>query len=270
MQSVKRNNPAGRLFHIFKEAQATTDEPQSTIGQMWTRIFSITSDDSIIISEHRRLIIRLIDDTKKYIKRKPDINHALFLGSLPDIKDKMEETTIESPWALLSSSISEKALTELAFCADALSDMETPIKKEELEGITKKVDAMAQKTKQATNCEEEMKELLISLIDVIHRGIRDYHIIGATALQEALAVSLGRLFVMRSQGFAREKELELLSNLKDILTHINLVVGEAFNYKSLFENLAPLLPGTAMPATQDEGNGATQWNHSPEEVLTAN
>ncbi len=268
MQNVKKNNPAGRLFHIFKDAQGTT-EPEATIGQVWTKVFSIASEDPVIISEHRRLVIGLIDDTKNFIKKKSDINHTLFLGSLPEIKNIMEETNIDSPWAILSSILSEKSLTELAFCADALSEMETPIKKGELEEITKKIEALAQKTKQATNCEDDMKELLNSIVDVIRRGIRDYHIIGAIALQEALAVCIGRLFVMRNPGFAGEKELELLSYIKDLLTDIDRVVGQAFNNKSLFENVAPLLPGTAIPATNSIENGDNRWNHSAEEVVAA-
>jgi len=268
MPDVKKNNPAGRLFYIFQEAQKTT-EPEATIGQVWKKVFSIKSDDPIAISEHRRLVIHLIDDTKKFIKRKSGINHALFLGSLPEIKNIMEETKIESPWSLLSSIITEKSLTELAFCADALSEMEKPVQKGELDGITKKVEAFAQKTKLATNCDEDIKELLNSIVDVIRRGIRDYHIIGAIALQEALAVCIGRLFVMRSPGFAGEKELELLSYIKDLLTHIDWVVGQSFNTKSLFENVAPLLPGTAIPATNSIENGDNRWDHSAEEVVAA-
>jgi len=266
MQNVKKNNAAGRLFHIFKDAQAMT-EPDATIGQVWTKVFSLSSNDPVIVAEHRQLIIRLIDDTKKFIKRQPDMNHVLFLGSLPEIKNTMEETNIESPWSLLLPILSEKSLTELAFCADALSNMENPIKKEELDGITQKVDAFAQKTNQATNCDEEMKELLCSIADVLQRGIRDYHIIGAIALQETLAVCIGRLFVMRSPGFAGEKEMELLSYIKDLLTHIDWAVGQAFNNKSLFENVAPLLPGTAIPATEFVENGDSRWNHSPEKVV---
>ncbi len=268
MPSIKKNNPAGRLFHIFKDAQETT-EPEATIGQVWTKVFSITSNDPVIVSEHRRLVIRLIDDTGKFIKRKSGINHALFLGSLPEIKNIIEETNIESPWSLLSSILSEKSLTELAFCADSLSDMEIPIKKEELDGITKKLEAFAKKTKQAMNCEDDMGELLGSLVDVLRRGIRDYHIIGAIALQETLAVCIGRLFVMRNPGFAGEKEVELLSYIKDLLTHIDKVVGQAFNNKSLFESVAPLLPGTAIPATEAIDNGDSLWNHSPQEVVAA-
>ena len=47
----------------------------------------------------------------------------------------------------------------MAFCADSLSDMEILIKKEELDGITKKLEAFAKKTKQAMNCEDDMGEL---------------------------------------------------------------------------------------------------------------
>jgi hypothetical protein len=265
MQNIKKDNPAGRVFHIFKDTQGT-NETETTIGQVWTKVFSLPSPDPVIVAEHRRLVIRLIDDTKKFIKRKSDINHTLFLGSLPDIKNIMEETNIDSPWSLISSILSDKSLTELAFCADALSDMEIPIKKGELEGITKKVEAFAKKTKQATNCEDDIKELLESIVNFLQRGIRDYHIIGAIALQETLAVCIGRLFVMRCPGFAGEKETELLSYIKDLLTHIDWVVGQAFNNKSLFENVAPLLPGTAIPATESIENGDNRWIHSPEEV----
>jgi len=75
--------------------------------------------------------------------------------------------------------------------------------------------------------------------------------------------------VMRNPGFAGEKEVELLSYIKDLLTHIDKVVGQAFNNKSLFESVAPLLPGTAIPATEAIDNGDSRWNHSPQEVVAA-
>ena len=207
------------------------------------------------VSEHRRLIIRLIDDTRKLIKRRPDLNHVLFLGSLPEIKNKMEETTIESPWSAVASVVTEKALTELSFCSEALAKFESPIEPTELESLNHQVEALSRKNLENQHGEEEVGELIINLLEIIRRGIRDYNVIGAIALQESLAVCIGRLFVMRSPGFMEEKETELLSRMKAILRDIDLAVGKAFAYKSLFESVVPFLPGLALATDQHEGNG---------------
>ncbi len=254
MYAVKKNNPAGRLYHIYQTAQSKADSKDS-LGQVWCKVFSLSLEDTVKLSEHRRLIIRLIDDTKKNIKKRPDLNHALYLGSLPELKKIMEDTTLVSPWTALAPALTDKAMTELSFCSDALSSLETPLKSGDLESISKTIETLQLKTTKQVNCEEEVGELIVSLLEVIRRGIREYSIIGAIALQESLAVCIGRLFVMRSPGFAEETEIELLSQMKDLLTHIDQQVGKAFNYKSQFETLASLLPGASLATVGYDKNG---------------
>ena len=256
MYAVKKNNPAGRLYHIFHTAQAKADS-KDTLGQVWVKVFALNMDDGVKIAEHRRLIIHLIDNTKKNIKKRTEINHALYLGSLPDIKKAMEETTNESPWTTLAQVLTDKVMTELSFCSDALSKVEAPVEPADLETITKKVEALQQKIAKHTTCDEEVRELIVSLLEVIRRGIRGYEIIGASALQETLAVCIGRLFVMRSPGFAEETETEILSEMKEILAHIDAQIGKAFSFKSQFETLAPLLPGATLTTVAYTGNGGT-------------
>jgi len=256
MYAVKKDNPAGRLFHILKPAKAQAMH-NFTMGQMCAKVFSIKPEDTVQVSEHRRSIIRLIDETKKLIKRKHDLNHALFLESLPEIKNKMEESTIDSPWSVVAEAITDKALTELSFCSEALSNLETPILSSELESISQQVEKLARKDLENHHGEEEVGELIMALLEIIRRGIRDYKVLGAIALQESLAVCIGRLFVMRSPGFMEEKETALLSEMKNILAYIDWVIGKAFDYKSLFESVVPLLPGVAMTSSQCEENGKT-------------
>jgi hypothetical protein len=198
------------------------------------------------------LIIRLIDATQKSIKRNPNLNPALFLASLPEIKQKMEESTIDSPWSVVAEAITEKALTELAFCSEALSNLETLILSSELESIAQQVEELARKNSEDHSAGEEVRELITSLLEIIRGGIRGYKVEGAIALQEALAVCIGKLLVMRSPGFMEEKEKALLSEIKNILTNIDWVVGKAFDYKSLFESVGPLLPGLANTSSQGE------------------
>ncbi len=257
MYAVKKNNPAGRLYHIFHTAQ-TKAEAKDTLGQVWAKVFSLNIDDTVKIAEHRRLVIHLIDNTRKHIKKRTDLNHSLYLSSLPDIKKVMEDTTTESPWSTLSKALTDKAMTELSFCSDALSQAEIPLKLVDLETITKKVEGLHQKTEKHVSCDEEVGELIFSLLSVIRKSIRDYEVVGAVSLQEALAVCIGRLFVMRSPGFAEENETVLLSEMKDILFHIDTQIGKAFNFKSQFETLAPLLPGAALVTAGFGGNGGAQ------------
>jgi len=167
----------------------------------------------------------------------------------------MEETTIESPWSAVASVVTEKALTELSFCSEALAKFESPIEPAELESLNHQVEALSRKNLENQHGEEEVGELIINLLEIIRRGIRDYNVIGAIALQESLAVCIGRLFVMRSPGFMEEKETELLSRMKAILRDIDLAVGKAFAYKSLFESVVPFLPGLALTTDQHDGNG---------------
>ena len=256
MYAVKKDNPAGRLFHILKVAK-TEAMANFTMAQLCAKVFSIKTEDTVKVSEHRRLIIRLMEDTRKLIKRRVDLNHALFLESLPEIKNKMEGATIESQWSVVASAITDKALTELSFCSEALSKLEIPIEHSELEGISHQVEALGRKNLENHKSEEEVGELIIALLEIIRRGIRDYKVIGAIALQESLAVCIGRLFVMRSPGFMEEKDTELLSEMKNILKNIDLAIGKAFDYKSLFESVVPFLPGLATTSSQCEENGQT-------------
>ncbi len=256
MPTIKKDNPAGRLFHLLMAAKAD-GMSNCTMGQMCTKVFSIKPEDTVKISEFRRLIIRLIDDTKNLIKRRVDLNHALFLESLPEIKNKMEGATIESQWSVVAEVITDKALTELSFCSEVLANLETPIAPSELEGISQQVEGLAGKNLENHHGEEEVGELIMALLEIIRRGIRDYKVIGAIALQESLAVCIGRLFVMRSPGFMEEKETALLTEMKNILMNIDLAIGKALDYRSCFESVAPFLPGLAMASSQCEENGKT-------------
>lgn len=235
----KSDNAAWRLHEILSKLRANAGG--ISVQAVFAKVFQIDENDLPAMYRTLLTLQASVDETEVRIKRTQDINHALYLRSMPTIRKALAISSWGNAWAPCLQHLTETSVADIAFCADLLSKTyhEIPIKEEELKAIKEELNNLFERVSRSS-INKILKQVILDLLEQIRRSVADYQIRGASVLHDSIALSLGEL-LLNYQDVQNEKENEDLKAVWAFLVRLEFIVSKAMEYKPLLENYLPIL-----------------------------
>ena len=236
------DNSTWRLHDILKKLRASNAGEASKI--VFGKVFKIEPTDVVQIYRSVLSLISVVDETEVRIQRMPELNHALFLKSMPTIRKALAVSQWDSAWSGHLQFLTETAIADISYCADALSKdyRESPINEDELKSLKAEIDELFERVLKSS-INKKLKQALLDLFEQIRRAISEYQIRGASVLREALTAGLGQL-LLNYQEAKENKDDPNMKAIWNILMRLESILSKAMEYKPLLDQFMPLLLGS--------------------------
>lgn len=240
MEDSFRCNAAGRL-HKYLATAVQGGQSGEQIKTVWARTFNLEQADAIPIFRFLSHLMDLTDEVELRIKNIDDVNSDLMLRYLDSVREGLSCTNLELPWGHCRQNLTDKALVDLEYCADAItrSYIENPLEESELKTIKDDIDGLFEDLKTST-LDRDLRLLLLDLTEELRRAVAEYEIRGASGLRRALARSVGEL-ILRWKTLEKEKDSSEMQKLISILKTIDVVLMKVLQYRPLIESATPFL-----------------------------
>lgn len=235
-----QTNPASRLLNILKHVRSI---PQTTVAELWRTEFGLPTKDLMGIYQGLVVMQSLVTDVERCVQRLPGVNHRLFLGGIPRIKNILAIGNLDQNSMVVQQSLDAEMFKELEFCADLLarSDSEEPISRDDLQWIQNEVNELFEEVLKA-DLPKSLRESILELLEAMRTAIATYRIRGAAAFRKALTISLGELMMQHSE-VADSKEKPLVKRVWAMVVRLDGIISKALKYKPLLEVVLPHLLG---------------------------
>lgn len=193
------NNPAKRILNLVNQVRSKHDTLATSI--VWGEVFGLDSavlkDDPHQVYE-KLILVRKEVELVESLMQKTTFSKNLYQPYLTRVKNTISVANISTTWNNYKPNLSADTVLSIMFCSEILSDEES-IDKEELESILSSVKTLKQEI-EASSISPEMRNFLISQLNIIENAIQNYPITGGVAIKNAF-----------SQGFT-----DLASNADNI------------------------------------------------------
>lgn len=183
---VKRNNPAGRLYHLFTTAQALAPQTQSIHG--WGAVFGYGEDLPRIlrgaahmgdmVTDVRRRVTVLVDDD-------PDVVLMHF--------DEVEQTIshffhMGNPMEWFLSTLRPTGMQCLRMCSSLLSRRtpEPVIREDHRSALVDDVERLISRVREGEELDPKTLAFVLDHLMTIYRALTDFRMVGTVAVQDAL------------------------------------------------------------------------------------
>jgi hypothetical protein len=169
------------------------------------------------------------------VRKIDGINQDLLLRHLPKIRQGLSASNLDTGWRHCSKHITEAAVTDLEYCADAISRsyVENEIEEADLAKIKEELDEVFESIRTA-NLNKDLQAILLDLVEEMRRSIAAYRIRGATLLQKTFTRSLGELLARHQEILAIREEPSFKSFLK-VLRIIDTALAKAQQHRPILE-----------------------------------
>ena len=230
---VDSTNPAGRLHSILSKAKSRPDGHK--VRDVWAYAFDCDSKDDADISSRVVETYNLYKEVTKLIQMLPNINHQLYLHSLPSIERAFFPLQLNTNWQPHKTQLNDNVMTRLQFCAEELSKnySEESIKQTDLESIRKAADDLFDEVL-ASNLDQTLRLAILEELERIRSSISMYQIKGAKGVKEALQATLGAI-IANHEDFAeeRKKNGEVIEKLGLLVDKLDSFSARALKLKKL-------------------------------------
>jgi len=242
MEYVKKDNPAGRLYHILHKANGI--DPNTLTKEVWRKVL-----DAEYLTENeflKRLIFlqELVEEFPKRIKSIEGLNTDLLLRRYNKVEQATQINNLSASWNNYRQHLDEATMTNLAFCAEELSRYENvrPIDQETLVNFDREVNELINKIQAEESLDPILKTILLDQLTIILRSIQEYRIRGAKGLRESLAYFYG-MFFFNHKLFAKEKERDIIKETLGWVWKVTNVTLSAYKLVEIaYDGLKQLLP----------------------------
>mgnify|MGYP001164772489 CR=1 FL=1 len=236
---TQNDNPAGRLYHILKEAK---EKPGgNSTGQVWAEVLNADTGDKYEILKRVSSLQTLVKETELLIESRSDLNTNLYLRSFPRIRSVTSGENLAASWSNYQNNITDETLTRLEFCSEVLShtSAEETITEEELETIKKEVEELRSSIHES-NINFELKVIILDQVEAIRRSIEEYKIRGIKSLKNALEANIGSIIVHQDL-YKKSEEKELIEKLGELIDKIDTVTSKILKVKKVISTVGKLI-----------------------------
>jgi hypothetical protein len=237
---VKKDNPAGRLWHILDEARKKGDGMK--VREVWGQVFGIDMNSTSQILEKQGEMIRLLMDVKRSIENIDGLNQDLYLKQLPSIQGAFATVRQSDQWKSFKNRLDEATMLSLEHCADELSkhSNERVLGQDELQSLREDVEALIDRVLDGTTIDPKLREILLEHLEIIRRAIINYKLHGSDGLQEAIKTATGAVYLNRGI-FEAEKDSEAVDWYWKIIVRIGTLTALVSDAHELAPGVAKLL-----------------------------
>ena len=216
---VRKDNPAGRLYHILAAAQDRRGD--KTVARVWYEVFDINPPSVPVLFDYLRELQKLVAETKTQLEQVEEASGLNFLKSFDQIETVVHVSNLDGPWQRYKERLNPQsdAMTRLELGAQALSGRRTEqiIDEDELSQLKGEIESLSEKIIRSDSLNDDLKAFIMEKLEGIRRAIQVYRLRGITNLRKAFEESLGGIIVNRAE-FERAKETEEVGWFKRILS----------------------------------------------------
>jgi len=242
--SLQPNNPAGRLLAITNHPDFNASHRNS--GEAWSKILGIPRDSSPFLASLAQAL-NLPWQIEKEILSISDMNHAVYLAWLPEVKQIFSAVQIEIPFQYYTQALNANVQALIAVCDEQLSRSrpEPVLDEGRKTDLSDKIEQLRADIESDLDLSSETREYIKYHIDLIQNAIHDYKIQGMAAILHAAERSVGSAYIRRSD-FEIAQETKHGEKFNMTLAALVLAAFAAYpQFKEISGDLIKLLPGTA-------------------------
>lgn len=202
----KRNNPAGRLHDILSEA---LDTNAGKVRNAWAKVFDLEPNDTGRILYQLGQLIQLIEKAKDAVADLPNHDHDLYLQPLHELASVFSYIALDETWNEFRQRVDKSTMRSLAFCADALGvhSRETELPASMLAGLQARAEQLIEEML-ASELPQELKELVISNLELVRSALLNYRLHGSEGLRHAMDINIGTVIRMASRINTEEQKAQ--------------------------------------------------------------
>lgn len=227
---VNTNNQAGRLHRLLSAAAKHSDNTPTI--QVWANVFNVKVEDKTTIFRRYIMLQELSNNIVNSITLMPNVNSRLLLSQHHNIDRVVKATNLDSHWANHKQFLNSTVLINLAHCAEALSRHdERPVESDALAELLDEIKDLFDKLS-AQNIDEQLKAVILDLLETIRRSIIEYNLRGAKGIRDELAYCYGKVF-QNYQLFKNNEGTEEVASLWKIFARADNLTTVALNLVSI-------------------------------------
>lgn len=190
-------NSASRLVALLRPL-ANASENSKTID-VWAQAFGLKDQGSVrqiaLIAECLNLLYREVDVVRSQMGRS-EFSNQLYAPALERVERALSILHLHTTWNNARQYLTPDVFVALSFCVEIMPDEESVIDPKELAEIKRLVDDLSSALS-AAQLPERIKRLIEHHIDLIHKALAEYKIIGAKAFRDAGRIAIGELVEVR-------------------------------------------------------------------------
>jgi hypothetical protein len=191
-----KNNPAGRLYDLLRAAQ---NQPgKAPARNAWANVFDVEPADTGSLLKMLADLIGLVSQTKSFIERLEDVDHALYLKPFKKLETFFSQVHLDTQWAQWQSQLDEPTLYGLQFAADRLSRNagSTSISEKDLESLRTELEQLVTSVLES-DLPQGLKALFLRNLESVRHALLVYRIRGVDGLEQELERAVGSLMLNR-------------------------------------------------------------------------
>lgn len=193
----KNINAASRLHAIL--CQTTGMASNATVLAVWTNVFQVQEQNesrkALIISDRLWWLHKELESLRSQMQE-TTISEGLYTAALNNIEQAISTLLLSTTWNNGLQYLKPETLVALEFCSELLPDEESLIDPqiiEEIRSMVQELEGMIA----SSNLPESLIAMIRHHIELIHRALDQYPIIGAKAFRESARTALGELIEVK-------------------------------------------------------------------------
>ena len=241
-----KNNPAGRLYDILREAKKQQASQQTR--KVFADLFDVDATDTNQILLIWADLIKLSSEAKKALTNIENIDHSIYLKPFTKLENVLSSINLNQKWENYSNNIDENTMYGLQFCSDTLgrSIGQTSIENEKINEIQKEIEELSEKIIKK-NIPPKLKDLILNNLENIRRALIVYRINGIDGLEREFERTIGSLVLHHSEINnieAEEQDKNPVTDVFELMEKIHKVISIAKSTKELAAPIFALLMGS--------------------------
>lgn len=239
MEEVK-NNPAGRLYDILRQAQGKTEKEPAR--KVWAEVFGVDSKSTGDLLKMLADLIDLAHDAKNAIERLEGIDHSLYKKPFDRVERCLSKVNLDAPWKACKDELDETTLLGLQFCSDQLGRATgyASVPSPDFQEILADLSDLTVRVGDST-LPSNLRLLLVRNLEDVRASILAYKIKGLEGVEYEVERGLGSLLLRKEEiqlSQASEESRDVWCSYLVLLERLHKVVVVARDTKEL---VAPFL-----------------------------
>lgn len=228
-------NPA-RQLHTMLVALRSQSKKGTPIRKAFGAAFEVDPADDGELVRKEFLLVELLEETERAIRRIEGIDHKKYLRHFPQIRKGLASSGFDQDsesFVAFRNAFADNVLQSVEFCALRLAEEvpEADLSQEELNELEARLQEVFDFTTEA-DLEPRVREVSWDVLTALRAALVDYRFRGVQGLEESIERSLGRLilFYRRSAAQGGKSSREQVSKLLDLIIKFEAVVAKACSY----------------------------------------
>ena len=218
------SNPAKRVLSCVEKAAKATEKESA--AEVWAEILGLDKKTSKVDPHDVTAKLGLLRDQVDLVQSSmssTNFSSNLYKPHLDKIRKTVTVGNITAGWSNYKSHLSPDTVLSLRFCAEIIND-ESEISFDELQKLLSKIAELRAEI-ESGNVVGPTYDFIISQLNIIEDAVRDYPIVGGSAIKRAFKNGFSDL-TERAEDLAGNEEVKATGKLGKIWKDLKSAGGE--------------------------------------------